>query len=645
MWSSLRFRLMLLVLLAVVPALWFLLSTTTWYRQLMMTGIQSELLRWTRLAAVDHAQMLEGAGQLLATLAKLPEIQRRDPAACRPLLERLLKDRPFYLNLGVVGTDGQIICSALPMASPAEAAMRSSLERVVRTRTLTVSEYLIDRERARATVTAAYPVVSGDEVEAAVFTELDMSWLHALAADTDLPQGTVLMAMDRRGAIFARYPDPQRWVGRSLSAAPIVQTILARRAGVAQAFDIDGTERLFGFTLLESPAAPEAFLSVGIPPSVVFSRPNQIFRQGLLWLSLASVLTLAAAWVGGDVFVLKRVKALVGATTRLAAGDLKARTGLTYGAGEIDHLARTFDEMAGTLQRRDEQLRSAAEALRKAHGELEIRVQERTADLRMANKRLEDVSKLKDEFVSIVSHELRTPLVSVKGALDLVLDATLGPINDEQHEYLDIVQGNVNRLSELITTILDVSKIESGRLSLVRQRMDVPQLIEASLKSYKGLSGSRTFTADLAPVPAVFADPSRILQVVSNLLTNAVKFTPEQGTITVAVAPQDGMVAVSVQDTGVGIAEGDLPKLFQKFSQVGEKEAKRTGTGLGLVLCKQLIELHRGTIAVSSELGKGTRFTFTLPPYTTPFVLQESLEELLEAAKRTQQDAVAVIAL
>jgi len=247
--------------------------------------------------------------------------------------------------------------------------------------------------------------------------------------------------------------------------------------------------------------------------------------------------------------------------------------------------------------------------------------------------------------VSIVSHELRTPLVSVKGALDLVLDATLGPINDEQHEYLDIVQGNVNRLSELITTILDVSKIESGRLSLVRQRMDVPQLIEASLKSYKGLSGSRTFTADLAPVPAVFADPSRILQVVSNLLTNAVKFTPEQGTITVAVAPQDGMVAVSVQDTGVGIAEGDLPKLFQKFSQVGEKEAKRTGTGLGLVLCKQLIELHRGTIAVSSELGKGTRFTFTLPPYTTPFVLQESLEELLEAAKRTQQDAVAVIAL
>jgi hypothetical protein len=95
----------------------------------------------------------------------------------------------------------------------------------------------------------------------------------------------------------------------------------------------------------------------------------------------------------------------------------------------------------------------------------------------------------------------------------------------------------------------------------------------------------------------------------------------------------------------VGIDEGDLPKLFQKFSQVGEKEAKRRGTGLGLVLCKQLVELHRGTITVASELGKGTRCTFTLPPYTTPFVLQESLEELLEAAQRTQQDAVVLIAL
>ncbi|MDP3703948.1 MAG: ATP-binding protein [Candidatus Omnitrophota bacterium] len=646
MWSSLRVRLLGLVLLAVIPALGLLLHTSNWHRRHLMEGIRGELLRWTRLATVDHAQLLDETRQLLATLAKLPELHTQDPTSCQALLDTLMKDHPYSVMLGVADEHGTVFCSA-SATEGSLATERSGLQRVFETREFVMGEYVMDPVSGTATMTASYPMLNtAGQVQAVVFTEIDMArWFDELASGTELPKATVLMAVDRHGRIFARYPESARWTGRSLPEMPLIKTILVRGAGVEQLRDVDGTEKLFAFTLLEYPAAPKAYISVGIAPAVIFARPNQMFRQGLLWLGLASVLALTGAWVGSDALVLKRVGALVKATERLASGDLAARTGLRYGGGEIDHLARTFDGMAGTLQQREQQLRAAAEALRTAHEELEIRVQERTADLRMANKRLEEVSQLKDEFVSIVSHELRTPLVSVKGALDLVLDSTLGPINDEQHEYLDIAQGNANRISELITTILDVSKIESGRMSLVRQRMSVPQLIEASLKSYKGLSGSRTFTAELAPVPAVFADPNRILQVVSNLITNAVKFTPEQGTITVAVAPQDGMVAVSVQDTGVGIAEGDLTKLFQKFSQVGEKEARRKGTGLGLVLCKQLVELHRGTITVTSELGKGTRFTFTLPPYTTPFVLQESLQELLEAAKRTQQEAVVVIAL
>ena len=646
MFASLRVRLLSLVLLAVIPALGLLFYTGAQHRRLLMTGIEAELLRWTRLAAVDYAQLLDETDQLLATLGTLSDLPDQQPDACQAFLDGLLKQHPFHVNLGVADPEGDVVCSARPLASGFTLGGRVDLPRLLETRAFTVGAYRVAPEVGTASVVAASPLLdAAGQVRGAVFTEIEMGWFQELAASSELPRGTVLMALDGGGAVIARYPEPRRWVGRPAADAAVVQAILSRRVGVAQAADVDGSLKLFAFTLLEHAGAPTAYVAVGLSPSVIFAQANRIFAQGLLWFGLASVLALAAAWLGGDALVLRRVQALVGATKRLAAGDFSARSGVRYRGGELDHLAHTFDDMADGLQHRDEQLRAAAELLRKAHEELEVRVQERTAELRSANKRLEELSQLKDEFVSIVSHELRSPLVSVKGAVDLVLDETLGPVNEEQRSYLQVVDVNTDRLSELINTILDVSKIEAGRLSLVRRRVSVPQLVQTALTSAKGLAGGRTFTADAAETPDVFADPNRILQVVANLVSNAVKFTKDEGTITVGVRERDGMVAVSVQDDGVGISAEDLAKLFQKFSQVGDKEAKRKGTGLGLVLCKQLVEMHRGIISVESEPGKGTRFTFTLPIYTAPFVFQESLQELLESAQRTKQDAIAVSAL
>lgn len=273
------------------------------------------------------------------------------------------------------------------------------------------------------------------------------------------------------------------------------------------------------------------------------------------------------------------------------------------------------------------------------------RIEQLAAELRVANKRLEELSALKDQFVSNVSHDLRTPLTAIKEGVSLLLDKALGPITDEQGDFLHTVDENIDRLTELITNLLDLSKIEAGRLRLYRRRLDLQPLIASTLKSYKTITGQRTLKVEAPGTYEVFADPNRILQVVNNLLSNAVKFTKDDGTITFLLQPQNGHLVVSVKDDGMGIAPEDLSKLFQKFSQVGAGVGRPKGTGLGLALCKELVELHHGRISVTSEVGKGSAFTFTLPIYTPDVALQESFTELVDFAKRGGQETVGVVVM
>jgi len=265
--------------------------------------------------------------------------------------------------------------------------------------------------------------------------------------------------------------------------------------------------------------------------------------------------------------------------------------------------------------------------------------------LEEANTRLKELSSVKDEFVAHVSHELRTPLTSVKEGISLLADGILGSVSSKQQEFLKTVDQNVDRLTEIITNLLDLSKIEAGRMQLARERMAIQPLVEMVLKSCAPIARGRARKVQIDSVPEVFADPGKILQVLTNLLANAVKFTQEDGEIAVTVRSQERSVAVSVRDNGVGIAKEDLPKLFQKFSQVGPAAIHLKGTGLGLALCKEIIELHQGTITAVSEPGAGSTFTFTLPVYTPELVLEESFQERIRLAQRGGSPAVALTAV
>ncbi len=235
-----------------------------------------------------------------------------------------------------------------------------------------------------------------------------------------------------------------------------------------------------------------------------------------------------------------------------------------------------------------------------------------------ANVKLQALDKLKDEFISVASHELRTPMAAIKSYLWMVINKEALLDNDKRKIYLDRAYNSTNRLIDLVNDMLNVSRIESGRIVLNNANISIIAIAKEVCEELgqKAIEGKLTIKVVESQVPDVFADPDKIREVFFNLVGNALKFTPEGGQITVRCEENNGMIETSVSDTGKGIKKEDLSKLFKKFERLENtfvSVAKTEGTGLGLYICKQFIELSHGKIWAQSEVGKGTTFTFSLP--------------------------------
>ena len=254
--------------------------------------------------------------------------------------------------------------------------------------------------------------------------------------------------------------------------------------------------------------------------------------------------------------------------------------------------------------------------LKAAHAEIDMlnaRMAKQLEELEAAYARLQELDRMKGNFVSSVSHELRTPLTSIMGYSEFLEDEIGGTLSPDQRKYVQQIQAGTHRLQRLVDDLLDFARMDAGTFALRAEEADLCAKATEIAASLRPMVVDAKLTLEVAcqaPMPVVM-DAQRIGQVLINLVSNAVKFTPAGGRIDIVVTREVGHVRVEVRDTGVGIAEADRPKLFQRFSQLDA--GRVVGTGLGLSICKALVEAHGGTIAVESELGKGTTFWFTLP--------------------------------
>ena len=248
----------------------------------------------------------------------------------------------------------------------------------------------------------------------------------------------------------------------------------------------------------------------------------------------------------------------------------------------------------------------------------EREIREKNVALEKANRELKKLDQLKSDFITSVSHDIRTPLNSVQESIALILDGVVNTREEKGKKVLEIAKRSIGRLTAMINDLLDFSKLEAGKMRIHIEPCDIQVLVDEVLGSLRSLAEKKRVKLIFHPAkgfPKIACDAERMIQVLTNLVGNAIKFTPESGSVTVRLeTTANGRVNIIVSDTGIGIPKGDLGRIFERFEQVKSANSNGiNGTGLGLSICKELVKLHDGEIWAESELGKGSRFIISLP--------------------------------
>jgi signal transduction histidine kinase len=611
LFSRLRVRLLALVLLAILPALALVLYTAFDQRALARKEAIASAQRIVRLAAAAQKQYVESSRQFLITLSQLREVRPESAREAEELFRNLLQVHPIYANIGAIDADGYVFASAVPATNRVYLGDRSYFRLARDTERFSIGEFQTGKITGKATLNMAYPLKDRGtgRLIGVVFVALDLNWLNQMAARAELPDGSTLTAVDRNGTILVRYSVPEsekNWVGESLGTnARALAFLKSGVETVRTTRGLDGVERLYASTpLSRSGGITDAHVLVGIPVQVAYATANHTLAQNLIFLGIVSVLAMAAAWIAGDVFVLRRIRGLVTAAKRMRMGDLSARSGVEHGPGEINQLAQSFDEMAATLEQRVGELQRAEAELKAFNEELERRVVERTLELKRSNEDLE-------QFAYVASHDLQEPLRMITNYLQLLRQRYKDSLDPSAHEFIGFALDGSKRMHQLIHDLLAYSRVGTHGKEFVPT--DCGQALADALANLAIAIEDAKVEITHDSLPAVLGDEVQLTQLFQNLVGNAVKFRSDAPPrIHVGVQRKGNEWEFTVRDNGIGIAEQDFQRIFVVFQRLHGRE-KYPGTGIGLSVCKKIVERHGGRIWVESKPGKGTTFHFTMP--------------------------------
>jgi signal transduction histidine kinase/CheY-like chemotaxis protein len=594
--SSLRVRLFVLVLVAVVPALAIGVLWARAHERLLAVKASEDATALAQLVGERHQRSVDAARGLLLALSAMRSVAIRDGKACAASLAPLLEREPVFVNMGAVGADGRMFCSAAPQPGPIDLSDRVFYREALRTGGLGVGEHVVSRVRGMGAVGFGYPVRVEGEVAAVAYASLAVTELQRELDALDLPPGAEVAVLDRRGVTISARPNGPGWAGRPFE--PRIVEALKSAGGPTTLPGTDGTERTFALRGVTAPDGTVAMhVIAGIPTGALLEPVHRVSRRALFASLLAGVLALGAAVLIAEFMLVRRLRRLAAASQRIAAGDWSAPTGLPRGRDELGQLARSFDEMARSLAALDRDKRAQEEQLRQA-------------------QKLEAVGRL----AGGVAHDfnnLLTVILSAAESLRLRL-----PPGHEGHEDAGEVIEAGERAAALTRQLLTFTRRQPVA-PRVLELGDVARYTERMLR--RVLGESVALVVDVRAPARVCADPGQLELALLNLAVNARDAMPSGGRLEIRVdemgandpdrpegpgVPPGPLAVVTVRDDGIGMDEHVRSRIFEPFFTT---KSSGRGTGLGLSTVLGFVSQWGGTIRVDSEPGKGAAFRIYLP--------------------------------
>ncbi|MDQ3745129.1 MAG: sensor histidine kinase [Acidobacteriota bacterium] len=587
---SIRGRLLTLAIGGVVPLLVVGL-TVLW---VVWGGKQQQLNealeQQAELAAVVFDRWLDSQRQPLRTIAAYPAELLNNPSALEADLKAALAPRPNWIDLRVVDAGGRVVAKYPAGAESLPAGVADRLLEEARRGGSDVETDWTTGE-GHYVLAVAVPTKGGG----ACIARIDGAALKEPLQGITLPERALVTLLDERRRVVYRSQTPESTLGLDLSAAEMLSVLDRQNTAVVRVrSSIDNVERVYGLARV---GATDYVVMVGVPSAILYA---SAWRQ-LRGYAVVGLLVVFCTMTGALLIarsIARPVRLLGFAAEQFGEGNFSARAP-SAGRDELSRLGTSFNAMAERLEKRE--------------------------------ARFAELDRLKSEFVSSVSHELRTPLTTIKALTRLLMREGLS--EEKRREYIETISVECDRQIDLVLNLLDLSRIEGGVFRITHDRVDVAEVISSVVKSETRSAEKRSHALRVEPfgdLPRACADPKALRRVLSNIVENAIKYTPDGGNITLSARADGEQVLISVKDDGRGIPAEDMPVLFDKFHRGRPaphsaamrnattdaeflEDADVSGVGLGLYLGRNVMEQMGGRIGVESEVGRGSTFTLHLP--------------------------------
>ena len=601
---TIRGRLLMLAIGGVLPLLIVGLTVLWIVWREKQTQLNDSLEQQAELSAVVFDRWLDAQYQPLRTIASYPPEYLNNPSELKPNLKAALVNRKHWIDVRVLDPAGKVLA-----IEPSDAGNLPTglAERLLGEAKRGVSDVETDWTRGEGhyLLASEVPINSGG----AVIARIDGASLQQPLQGITLPDRALVTLLDQNLRIIYRSQTAESALGLDLSGHHDLSSLDGRKTAVmSQRSSVDDVERVYGLSRVGNTGY---VVMLGVPSSVLYA---SAWRQ-LMSYAIVGVIIVFCTMTGALLIarnIARPVRLLSFAAEQFGEGNFSARAP-AEGKDVIARLGANFNAMAERLERRE--------------------------------ARFAELDRLKSEFVSTVSHELRTPLTTIKALTRLLMRDGLDEI--KRREYIETISVECDRQIDFVLNLLDLSRIEGGVMRVTHERVNVRELVSSVVKSELRSAEKRSHDLqfeDAGNIPEVCADSKELRRVLSNIIENAIKYTPDGGRIRLTAVKEDGQVAISVIDNGRGIPPEDMPFLFDKFHRgrpARHSEAMRhastdaefledadvSGVGLGLYLARNVMERMGGSISVQSQVGLGSNFQLRLPLWTEGGCIERHIEE------------------